>query len=137
MRVYVNLGLIFGLNGSKMVQKCLSVRKSVTVQQMKCLDVNKPYVILDEISINQPKIYQKIVCMRDSNIFQNTLSKTYKSAHESYRYVNLDLSFGLKCSIMVQMYSTAQKVRPSNELSFCVFLSAHRKKTKWNYLSSH
>ena len=46
--------------------------------------------------INQPKTYQKIVFMWDSNIFQNTLSKTYISEQESYRYVNLGSRYGLK-----------------------------------------
>ena len=69
---------------------------------MKFLGLNKAYVILDEISINQPKTYQKIVFILDSNMSQNTLSKSYISAQESYRYLNLGSSYGHLSSKLVK-----------------------------------
>ena len=49
--------------------------------------LNKANVILDEISINPPKIYQKIVLILDSNMSQNTLSKSYISVKESELHI--------------------------------------------------
>jgi len=41
---------------------------------------DNPYVILNEISFNLPKAYQKIVFITDSNMSHNIPTKGYLSA---------------------------------------------------------
>merc|ERR1712179_131340 len=94
------------------------------------------YVILDEISINQPKTYQKLVFILDSNMSQNTLSKSYISDQESYRYLNLGSSYGHFSSKLVKNGQHLVKCTFSaNVLHMRDLMSTHSKKLS-NYKKS-